>query len=119
MSGNATTWTYDVGDGVLKNRALSTKLLMEAAKKFHFVQFTQKVEGFGKKQGQTVTLSSIQDLAVPTNNGLLNESTRIPVDKLVLGTNSITLVEWGRAVEFTNLMEDLIFFDMQKTAQKA
>jgi len=113
-----TTWTYDAADGVYKSHALSSKMMETAAQKMTVVPFTTKVDQFGKRMGETVTLQYWKELDVPTNYGELDEDTRIPIDKLEMGTRAITIKEWGRGVEYTNLMEQLGKFDPKTGAQK-
>lgn len=112
------TWTYDAEDGVYKNHAMSGKLLEMAARKFKFVPFTKKVDGFGKRQGESVSLFHYKPLSVPTS-AVLEERTRIPIDKLDMGSRKITVSEWGRGVEYTNLAKELSAFDPEDGAQKA
>jgi N4-gp56 family major capsid protein len=114
---DTTTWTYDISDGVLKNHALSGDLLKTAARKMVFVPFTQKVNSFGRKMGESVTLSYWKELDDPTS-AQLEERTRIPIDKLEIGHRTITVKEWGRGVEYTNLMQELSKFDPKTGAQK-
>jgi len=113
-----TTWTYDAADGVYKNHALSNKLMETAAQKMVVVPFTTKVQEFGRKMGETVNLAYWEELDVPTNYGELDESTRVPIDKLQMGTRAITIKEWGRGVEYTNLMQELSKFAPKDGAQK-
>lgn len=113
-----TTWTYDATDGVYKNHAISGQLLKAAARKMKMVPFTTKVDGFGKKMGESVTLVHYKELDVPTNYGQLDEQTRIPIDKLVMGKRAITVKEWGRGVQYTNLMEELSKFNPKEGAQR-
>lgn len=111
------TWTYDATDGVYKSHALSKELLKLAALRFRFVQFTKKVNGYGRRQGETVTLPYYKPLPEPTT-AQLEEQTRIPIDKLEMGKYTITIKEWGRGVEFTSLAKDLSALDPEEGAQQ-
>lgn len=115
--GNATTWTYDADTGIYKNHKLSGHLLETAARDLVFVPFTDKVDGFGKKMGESITLVHYKELANPTN-AQLEEDTRIPIDKLELDSRKITVSEWGRGVQYTNLLQELSVFDPKQAAQK-
>ncbi len=117
--GSTFTWTWDAPSGTYKCHALSGELLNLAALKFRFVPFTKKVKGYGKRQGETVTMPYYKPLAEPSNFGQLNEQTRIPIDQLQMGNYTITLKEWGRGVEFTSLAEDLSLLSPDEGAQKA
>ena len=111
------TWTSDVTTGVLKNHALSNESMKVAAREFKFVPFTTKESSFGKGKGESLTLPYYKPLAQPTS-ALLEEETRIPIDVLTMGTQSITIAEWGRAVEFTDLAKQLSKFDPKSAAQE-
>lgn len=111
------TWTYDAASGVYKSHALSGELLKLAALKFKFVPFTKKITKFGKGMGETVTLPYYKAASEPTS-AELEESTRIPIDQLAMGSYSITLKEWGRGVEFTSFAEDLSELSPNEGAQK-
>ncbi len=112
----AFTWTYDAPTGTYKQHALSKHLYMQSVEDSHFVEFTQPVDGFGKKRGENVTLVRVADIDEPSSAGL-TESTRIPEDVFALSTVSITVGEIGRAVPFTSLSEDLSEFDLENPIQ--
>lgn len=114
--GASFTWTYDAATGVYKNHAVSGKLLKVAARAFKFVPFTQKETSFGKGMGESITLIYYKPLTQPTS-AKLDESTRIPIDQLTMGKQSITIYEWGRGVEFTDFARQLSKFDPKDAAQ--
>lgn len=111
-----TTWTYDAASGTYKNHALAKGIMKVAAKNFIFVPFTKKVDGFGKQKGESVTLPFWKPLSTP-NSPKLDEMRRIPVEKLQMGTRQITVEEWGRGVEYSNLMKELSELDPKDGAQ--
>jgi len=111
------TWTYDATDGVYKNHHISAKLLELAAEKFIFVPFTDKLPGYGKRMGETVNIFHYKETSEPTS-AKLEERTRVPIDKLEMGTRAITIYEWGRGIEYTNLAQELSMFDPKQGAQK-
>jgi N4-gp56 family major capsid protein len=115
--GETFSWAFDAASGVYKSHALSGKLLELAALDFKVVPFTKKITGYGKRQGQTVTLPYYKTISEPTS-AELEEQTRIPIDKLEMGTYAITIKEWGRGVEFTSLAEDLSVLSPNEGAQK-
>lgn len=82
--------------------------------------FARPVKGVGKfkKKGETVNIPILKELPDPTT-AQLEEETRIPIDKLELGNRAITLVEWGRGVEYTNLAQQFGKFDPADYLQKA
>lgn len=111
------SWTYDAPTGVYKNHEMSSKLRMAAIAETKFMQFVKPEPGYGKKKGESITITRVSNIAVPTN-GRLSEQTRIPEDELVLSTTSVTVTEWGRSVPYTSLAIDLSKFDPEQIIQK-
>lgn len=75
------------------------------------------IAGFGRKQGENVTLTIVKNLTEPTS-GKLVEGERIPEDAMTLSTVSITVSEYGRSVPYTSFSEDLTFFDVENQIQR-
>lgn len=111
------SWTFDAPTGVYKNHTLSSQLRMAAIAETKFMQFVRPEPGYGKKRGESITITRVSNIAVPTN-GRLSEQNRIPEDELVLTTVAITVTEWGRSVPYTSLSEDLGKFDVESMIQK-
>lgn len=111
------TWAFDALSGTYKSHAMSAELLTQAALKFKIVPFTKKINSFGKKMGETVTMPYYKELPEVTT-AQLEEETRIPIDKLEMGQYTITIKEWGRGVEFTSIAEDLSALSPNQGAQK-
>lgn len=80
------------------------------------MEFARPVDGFGKKKGENVTLVRVATITEPTS-GVIAESSKIPEDVFSLSTVSITVNEYGRAVPFTSLAEDLSEFDIENPIQ--
>lgn len=110
-------WQFDAPTGVFKSHALSKRLYMAALENAVFMDFVQGVDGYGRKKGESVTLTRIATIAEPTSVDL-SESERIPEDTYSISTTSITVVEIGRAVPFTSFAEDLSFFDIESSIQR-
>lgn len=111
------SWTFDAPSGVYKSHDMSSKLRMAAIAECKFMQFVRPEPGYGKKRGESVTITRVSNIAVPTS-GVLSENNRIPEDDFTLTTVAITVVEWGRAVPYTNLSEDLGMFNLENMIQK-
>lgn len=112
------TWVFDAPTGTYKNRALSSKLYAAALAEAHFVEHTLPQSEFGKKKGESITITRVRNLNVPTN-AKLDELRQIPEDELALATTSITVSEWGRAVPFTSFSADLSEFNIENSVQNA
>lgn len=111
------TWTFDSPTGTYKSHAMSMHLYEAALQKSVFMDYVRPVEGFGRKKGESVTLTRVSNLAEPSSPVLL-EGYRIPEDTLALSTKAITVQEIGRSVPFTSLSDDLSEFDMNQIVQK-
>ena len=113
----AFTWAYDKNSGAYQSHALSKKLRFAAICDTVFTQFAKPVDGFGKRKGETVTITKIKNLTTPTSSAL-NESTRIPIDTFDIASGTITVEELGRGVEYTSLADDLSFFSLLNPIQR-
>jgi N4-gp56 family major capsid protein len=111
------TWTYDAPTGVYKSHAMSEDLRMAAIAQTKILQFCRPEEGYGRKKGDAITISRVSNIEEPDDARVL-EADDIPQDEISLSTVSITVSEWGRAVPFTSLSEDLSSFNMENIVQK-
>lgn len=114
----AHSWEFDAPNGVYRNHAISNELLLQSVAKLKVVPFTQPFNGFGKNKGEYVNIFHVKELPDPVS-AQLEESTRIPIDKLQMGSRVIRVVEWGRGVEYTNLDQQLSKFEPANILQKA
>ena len=112
------TWQFDAPSGVYKNHNMSSKIRQAAIRETKFMQFVDAEPGYGKKKGESVTIKRISNLTVPTS-GKVAENINIPEDELTITTIAITVSEWGRAVPYTSLAEDLSSLDLKGTVQGA
>lgn len=111
------SWTYDQPTGVYKNHTLSKQLRFAAIAQTKFMQFVSPEPGYGKKNGESITLTRISALTVPTD-ARLTENQKIPQDNMSLTTIAITVSEWGRAVPYTSLSDDLNEFNVENNIQR-
>jgi N4-gp56 family major capsid protein len=110
-------WQFDAPTGVFKSHAMSKRLYMASLENSVFMDFVRPVDGYGRKMGDTVTLTRIPSISEPTSS-TLTEGERIPEDAYSISTTSITVQEIGRAVPFTSFAEDLTFFDLENGIQR-
>src|SRR5215475_4877474 len=78
-------WQFDAPTGTFKQHALSTRLYEAAVQRSVMVDHCRPVEGYGKRQGENVTLTRISNIAEPTTANLV-EGERIPEDSFVITT---------------------------------
>lgn len=112
------TWAFDAPTGVYKNHAMSSELRKASIAETKFMQFVRPEAGYGKNKGESITISRVSNLTVPTN-ARIQEQQRIPEDSLSISTTSVTVAEWGRSVPYTSLSEDLGSFNMENIVQRA
>lgn len=111
------SWVLDAPTGVYKNHDLSSKLRMAAIAQTICMQFVNTEQGYGKKKGESVTITRISNVTVPTSD-VLDERSRIPEDTVSLSTQAITVSERGRAIPYTSLSLDLGAYDLENAIQK-
>jgi N4-gp56 family major capsid protein len=111
------SWAFDAPSGVYKNHAMSSDIREAAIAEAKFMQFVNPEPGYGKKAGESVTITRISNIDVPSD-GRLSEASRIPEDELTITTIAITVSEWGRSVPYTSLSEDLGSLDMENVVQR-
>lgn len=111
------TWTFDAPTGTYKSHAMSKKLWEASVAKSVFMDHVRPVDGFGRKSGETVTLTRVAALTEPTSAALV-EGVRIPEDDFTLSTRNITVQELGRSVPYTSLSNDLSEFDLENPIQR-
>lgn len=111
------TWTFDAPTGTYKNHAMSSRLYEAAVENSVFMDHVRPVEGYGKKQGESVTLTRVRNVTEPVS-AQLDETIRIPEDEFELSTTVITVKELGRAIPYTSLSLDLSKFDLENPIQK-
>lgn len=111
------TWTSDSPGAPFKNHALSSQIRMASIKETKFMQFVTPAEGYGKKKGESISITRVSNVDVPSDN-TLSETNRIPEDTVSLSIQSISIAERGRAIPYTKLSVDLAHFDRANAIQK-
>lgn len=111
------TWEFDIPSGVWKNHVLSAQLRTAAIAETVFARHTRPEPAFGRKAGETVTLTRVSQLTEPTS-AEFGENQLIPEESLSFGTTAITIKRIGRAVVFTEDMQVLNEYDMEDPIQK-
>lgn len=111
------SWTYDAPSGTYKNHKLSSSIRLAAIQDAKFMQFVKPEPGYGRKMGESITITRVSNVSVPTSDVLV-ESDRIPEDSISLSTQAITVSERGRAIPFTSLSMDLGHFDLESAVQR-
>lgn len=111
------SWTYDAPTGVYKNHDLSEEIRMASIAQTRFVQFCSTEDGYGRKKGESVTITRVSNIDEPDDDTLI-ELERIPEDTFSLSTQAIDVDERGRAIPYSSLSTDLAHFDIENAIQK-
>lgn len=111
------SWTFDAPTGTYKNHKLSAKIREASVVQSLFMQFVTPEDGYGKKNGESVSITRISNISVPSST-VLTEGMRISEDSVGLSLQAISVAENGRAVPFTSLAADLSFFDLENKIQR-
>ncbi len=111
------TWVFDAPSGTYKNHAMSKRLFEAAVEEAAFMDHVGSVDGYGRKSGESITLTRIAEVA-EVDDSTLDETQRIPEDTFSLSTTSITVKELGRAIPYTSLADDLSEFDIDNAVQR-
>lgn len=117
LLGAAFQWIPDFPSGVMRNRALSTKMRFASIAATKILQFVSPVEGYGRRQGDTITLPRARNIAEPTS-AVLGRNQKIPIDAQALSQTTITVSKYGRGVEYDEESELLSYFDPKDFIQR-
>lgn len=102
-------WQYDAPNGVYKNHTISDKIRKQALAKAVFFKFLTPEPGFGRKKGESVTITRILRLPLANRVG---ETDRLPGGRPAIETKTVKISEWGYKVPMTTWETDLTFFDL-------
>lgn len=111
-------WEADAPTGTFKNNAISSKVRRAAIAAAVGMRYVTPEEGYGKRKGESITIQRVSNLSLPTV-GTLSESQSIPVDALSVSVRTITVAEWGRALEFSSYAADLANMDIPEAHRLA
>jgi N4-gp56 family major capsid protein len=102
-------WQYDAPNGVYKNHTISDKIRKQALAKAVFFKFLTPEQGFGRKKGESITITRILRLPLANRVG---ETDRLPGGRPAIETKTVKISEWGYKVPMTTWETDLTFFDL-------
>lgn len=108
-------WTWDAPSGVFRNHALSSEIRREAMYDVQSMKFFRPEPGYGKKRGDTITITRVMQLPVA---GRVNETDVLPSGRPAFNTKSITVSEWGFKSTVTEFEMNLAHFDMTNQIQQ-
>jgi len=110
------SWTFDAPTGTYRNHALSSDIRREAIADVQFMKFMRAEPGFGKKRGESVTITRIMKLPLATR---VNETDRLPSGRPAIETKTVSVSQWGFKIPMTEFEQHLTHFNMMDPFQQA
>ena len=108
------SWTFDAPSGTYKNHSLSTKIRRQAVADTQFMRFLTPEPGFGKKKGESVTITRILKLPLATR---VSETDRLPAGRPPIETKQVSVSEWGFKIPVTEFEKNLTHYDIMNPFQ--
>lgn len=108
------SWTYDAPSNTYKNHSLSDKIRRQAVADTTFMKFLTQEPGFGKKKGESVTITRILKLPLATR---VAETDRLPSGRPPIETKQVSVSEWGFKIPVTDFEKNLTFYDIMNPFQ--
>lgn len=101
--------------GVYKNHAMSSRMLYAALSRTFLAMFMEPEQGYGKKKGESVTITRSLQLPAATRTV---ETEGIPTVDPEQSTVSATVSPWAIKIETTEFEETLAHFDLKQRNQR-
>lgn len=108
------SWTFDAPSGTYKNHALSTKIRRQSVADTQFFRFLNPEPGFGKKRGESVTITRMLRLPLATR---VSEVQELPSGRPAIETKQVRVSQWGYKVPMTEFEQHLTHFDLNDPIQ--
>jgi N4-gp56 family major capsid protein len=110
------SWTFDAPTGTYRNFALSSEIRRQAIADVQFMKFMRAEQGYGKKRGESVTITRIMKLPLATR---VNEIDRLPSGRPAIETKTVTTSQWGFKIPMTEFETHLTHFNLMDPFQQA
>lgn len=108
------SWTFDAPSGTYKNHALSTKIRRQAVADTQFFRFLTPEPGYGRKRGESVTITRMLRLPLATR---VSEIQQLPSGRPAIETKQVKVSQWGYKVPITEFEQHLTHFDLMDPIQ--
>ncbi len=109
-------WTFDAPSGTYKNHALSNNIRREAIANSMFMRFLRAEPGYGKRKGESVTITRIMKLPLAAR---VSEQDRLPSGRPAIQTKQVSVSQWGFKIPVTEFERHLTHFDIMDPFQAA
>lgn len=108
------SWTFDAPSGTYKNHFLSSKIRRQAIADTKFMRFLTNEPGYGKKKGESATITRILKLPLATR---VDETERLPAGRPPIETKQVPVSEWGFKIPVTDFEKNLTYYDIMNPFQ--
>lgn len=110
------SWTFDAPTGTYRNHALSSDIRRQAIADTQFMKFMRTEPGYGKKRGESVTITRIMKLPLAQR---VNELDRLPSGRPAIETKQVSVSQWGYKIPMTEFETQLTHFNLMDPFQQA
>lgn len=110
------SWTFDAPTGTYRNHALSSNIRRQAIADVQFMKFLRPEPGYGKKKGESVTITRILSLPLAQR---VNETDTLPSGRPAIETKQVSVSQWGFKIPVTEFEKNLTHFDIMNPFQQA
>lgn len=108
------SWVYDAPSNTYRNHALSPKVRHQAVAETQFFRWLDMEPGFGKKRGESVTITRMLRLPLATR---VSEIQEIPSGRPAIETKQVRVSQWGFKIPTTEFEKHLTHFDIMDPFQ--
>lgn len=109
------SWQFDAPSGTYKNHALSSDIRKQAIADAQFMKYARSEPGYGKKAGESVTITRILALPLATSVG---ETDVLPSGRPAIQTKQVGVLEWGYKIPVTDFETQLTHYDIMNPFQQ-
>lgn len=110
------SWTFHAPTGTHRNHALSSDIRRQAISDAQFMKFFRAEPGFGKKRGESVTITRIMKLPIANR---VSELERLPAGRPAIETKQVNVSQWGYKIPMTEFETQLTHFNLMDPFQAA
>lgn len=108
------SWVFDAPSGTYRNPALSPKIRHQAVAETQFFRWLTPEPGFGKKRGESITITRMLRLPLATR---VTEVQELPSGRPAIETKTVKVSQWGFKVPVTEFEKHLTHFDIMDPIQ--
>lgn len=108
------SWVFDAPSGTYRNHALSPKIRHQAVADTQFFKWLSPEPGYGKKKGESVTITRMLRLPLATR---VSEIQELPSGRPPIETKTVKVSQWGFKLPVTEFEKHLTHFDLMDPFQ--